>query len=212
MTTSGLSGLLVAPPQEGEKKLSFGEQLRILKQQKQERERLGAIEKKQQQDEEEMRLLEQRKRGTRGSSATIVMVPMPGEQMFAKFGLQTMSFAAQNIIGAIASKLGSTIDKKVHMSTLVSGKKVDPKAKFNRLGVSSKYLPEEIKSEQTVLMVQNLIQSKPMLYRRFVQAKTFKPAPAKSNPMASHTGRSQTDRSTPRTPKTPGGPQSAATP
>ena len=79
------------------------------------------------------------------------------EQMFAKFGVQTISLGAQNILGAMASKLGSTLDKRVHMSTLVSGKKVDPKMKFNRLGVSSKHLSDDVKTEQTVLMVQNLL-------------------------------------------------------
>jgi hypothetical protein len=45
------------------------------------------------------------------------------------------------------TKLGNTLDKKLVMSSLVSGQKVDPKAKFSRLGVTNKGVFEETKKE-----------------------------------------------------------------
>lgn len=69
------------------------------------------------------------------------------------------------------SKLGGTIDKKVHMSNLVAGRKSDAKGKFGRLGLNSKVISEEVKNEQTAMMVQNILQSKPLLFRRFVPTK-----------------------------------------
>lgn len=94
----------------------------------------------------------------------------------------------------MVNKFGTTIDKKVQMSTLVSGKKIDPKTKFNRLGVASKHLPDDMKSEQTALLIQNLLQSKPLLYRRFIPPKIVKQTAAapKSNPMALASQRGRT--------------------
>ena len=80
---------------------------------------------------------------------------MPSDKVISKFGIQNISKGTQSILGAVMSKFGSTIDKRLTMSSLVSGKKgsVDTKAKFSRLGLTGKGVHDDIKQEQTTLMV-----------------------------------------------------------
>ena len=49
---------------------------------------------------------------------------------------------------------------------------MDPSLKFGRLAVSKNILMSEgVKTEQTAMMVQNMLQSQPLLYRRFIESK-----------------------------------------
>jgi hypothetical protein len=51
---------------------------------------------------------------------------MPKDQVLSKFGLQTYSKGAQNMLGAVMNKLGASFDKNSHLSSIASGKKSNP--------------------------------------------------------------------------------------
>ena len=76
------------------------------------------------------------------------------------------------------------------MSNLVNKK--DKKLEvggFNRLGLASKGIDEDLKAEQTQLMVHNLFNSKPMLFRRYAPVKSLGAASKKVQEMGTRPSR-----------------------
>ncbi len=107
--------------------------------------------------------------------AVIDMAQMPKESVYERFGIhEASSKGAATMLGAVISKFGSQIDRKVAMSNLVNKnqKKIEAGG-FNRLGLASKAIDEDLKVEQTQMMVQSLFNSKPMLFRRYAPTKSL---------------------------------------
>ena len=77
------------------------------------------------------------------------MEQMASESIKERFGIQDASSkGVSTILGAVISKFGAQIDKKVAMSNLVNKK--DKKLEvggFNRLGLAAKGIDEDIKAE-----------------------------------------------------------------
>jgi hypothetical protein len=76
------------------------------------------------------------------------------------------------------------------MSNLVNKK--DKKLEvggFNRLGLASKGIDEDLKAEQTKMMVHNLFNSRPMLYRRYAPVKSLGAASKKVQEMGTRPSR-----------------------
>lgn len=81
--------------------------------------------------------------------AVINMEQMPKETVYERFGIHEVSSkGVSTMLGAVISKFGSQIDKKVAMSNLVNKnqKKLETGG-FNRLGLASKGLDEDLKAE-----------------------------------------------------------------
>ena len=77
---------------------------------------------------------------------------MANDVVFDKFGIHEVSKGAATMLGAVISKFGSHIDKRVTMSNLVNKGKNAPKdpaaAKgFNRLGLANKGIDDDLKVE-----------------------------------------------------------------
>ena len=119
------------------------------------------------------------------------MEQMASESIKERFGIQDASSkGVSTILGAVISKFGAQIDKKVAMSNLVNKK--DKKLEvggFNRLGLAAKGIDEDIKAEQTHLMVHNLFNSKPMLFRRYAPVKSLGAASKKVQEMGTRPSR-----------------------
>ena len=70
------------------------------------------------------------------------------------------------MLGNMMNKFGSQLERGIKISNIMAGRKTDQKTKFNRHGVNN-----------TSLMVQNLLKSKPLLYRRYIDPKHISPPP-----------------------------------
>lgn len=68
----------------------------------------------------------QRRGDSRASSKPIIQqeAVMSSDTLFQKFGIHSaITKNAQNMLGSMIVKLGTTVDKKQHISTLLAGKK-----------------------------------------------------------------------------------------
>ena len=128
--------------------MTFGEQLRILKIQKIARE----------QEEERQRIAQQERlylekiqavRNKQHVEAVINMEQMASESIKERFGIQDAGGkGVSTILGAVISKFGSQLDKKVQISNIMNKnqKKLEVGG-FNRLGLASKGIDEDLKAE-----------------------------------------------------------------
>ena len=120
------------------------------------------------------------------------MEQMDRESIKERFGIQDTSGGkgVSTILGAVISKIGTNMVKRVTMSNLVNKKEKKLEAGgFNRLGLASKGIDEDLKAEQTQMMVHNLFNSKPMLYRRFAPVKSLGAASKKVQEMGTRPSR-----------------------
>ena len=120
------------------------------------------------------------------------MEQMDRESIKERFGIQDPGGGkgVSTILGAVISKIGTNMVKRVTMSNLVNKKEKKLEAGgFNRLGLASKGIDEDLKAEQTQMMVHNLFNSKPMLYRRFAPVKSLGAASKKVQEMGTRPSR-----------------------
>ncbi len=81
--------------------------------------------------------------------AVIDMTQMAKKSVYERFGIhEASSKGVATMLGAVISKFGSQIDRKVAMSNLVNKnqKKIEAGG-FNRLGLASKAIDEDLKVE-----------------------------------------------------------------
>jgi hypothetical protein len=120
------------------------------------------------------------------------MEQMDRESIKERFGIQDPGGGkgVSTILGAVISKIGTNMVKRVTMSNLVNKKEKKLEAGgFNRLGLASKGIDEDLKAEQTQMMVHNLFNSKPMLYRRYAPVKSLGAASKKVQEMGTRPSR-----------------------
>lgn len=77
------------------------------------------------------------------------------------------------LLGAVISKFGTQIDKKISVNNIVNKKKKIESIGLNRLGVNTQGNFDDLKNEQTQMMVQNIFKSKPLLFRRYAPTKSL---------------------------------------